>query len=149
MKFQLFKKKNIKNDINKNDINKNTECDSKRILIVDDSNVNRYVIKKLIINIFGVDRFIIDEVENGKLAIQKSKEEEYKIIFIDVKMPVMNGDEAVQEIRKFNNYSFICGITGQIENYNEYIKKGMNKCISKPIDKQILKMIIDEIINYQ
>jgi CheY-like chemotaxis protein len=139
MKNILFKKtetaqKNIK-----------CNCNSKKILIVDDSNVNRYVIKKLIINIYGENEFIIDEAENGKIAIQKSKDKDYRIIFIDIKMPVMNGDEAVVEIRKFNKYSFICGITGQIENYNEYIKIGMDKCISKPIDKQILKIVIDEI----
>jgi len=138
MKIQWFKKKEYKQVLDKSKSNK--------ILIVDDSNINRYVIKKTIENLYGA-QYIIEEADNGLNAIEKCKVEEYRIIFIDIKMPIMNGDIAVKEIRKFNNTSFICGITGQIENYKEYLNIGMNKCISKPIDKKILKLIIDDYEN--
>jgi DNA-binding NarL/FixJ family response regulator len=53
-----------------------------KILIVDDSNINRYVIKKTIENLYGA-QYIIEEADNGLNAIEKCKVEEYRIIFID------------------------------------------------------------------
>ena len=65
-------------------------------LVANDLELNRDVLTKFLESI-GVE--VITAV-NGKEALEKTKEHHPDIVFMDVRMPVMNGIEAIQEIRK-------------------------------------------------
>ena len=71
-----------------------------KALVVDDLAYNRDV-HKLILEKQGVD---VDVAQDGKEAINKffaaSKNKPYDFIFMDIKMPVMDGITAAKEIRK-------------------------------------------------
>ena len=109
-----------------------TPISHKDVLIVDDASINRFVLRKFLhkCNI----NLKIDDALTGIECINLLKENDYKIIFMDIKMPIMNGDIATKEIRKYNNKVIICAVTGQIENQQYYTKIGMNECLRKPVN---------------
>ena len=67
-----------------------------RVLIVDDHEVNRSM-AEAILNKMGLSVSLAD---NGQNAIDVWKKGDFDLILMDVQMPVMNGYEATQEIRK-------------------------------------------------
>ncbi|MCL2719827.1 MAG: chemotaxis-specific protein-glutamate methyltransferase CheB [Treponema sp.] len=75
-----------------------------KTLIVDDSSVVREILKDFL---QGEGSFeIIGEAENGSDGVNKARELNPDLITMDFEMPVMNGLEAIVEIRKFSS----CGI---------------------------------------
>ncbi|MFZ8933307.1 MAG: chemotaxis-specific protein-glutamate methyltransferase CheB [Bacteriovoracaceae bacterium] len=72
-----------------------------KILIVDDSIVFRSGISQALKKVPEIEVF--KAVSNGKVAIDfLKKEKDIDLITLDMEMPVMNGLEAIKEIRKFN-----------------------------------------------
>jgi DNA-binding NtrC family response regulator len=71
---------------------------SKRILIVDDEEAVRksflLALKKL--------PYDVDFAENGKIALDKLDRKPYSLVFLDLKMPVMNGVQTLHGIRERN-----------------------------------------------
>ncbi len=68
------------------------------ILVVDDSQLLRNVITKLILS--KISTATIDTAENGFVALQKLKEKEYHLMTLDLNMPVMDGIEFMKERQK-------------------------------------------------
>lgn len=114
----------------------------KRILIVDDVTVNRYILKKYILRIS--DTYVIDEAINGEICLQMHKSCPYDIIFMDIKMPGMSGIECTKYIREKDKKVKIYGITGQVERdiVRDAIHNGMDMCIGKPLDIKSIRNII-------
>jgi len=75
-----------------------------RTLIVDDSPLVRSIIRDFFEDDGSFE--IIGEAENGQDAVNKAKELSPDLITMDIEMPVMNGLDAILEIRKFSS----CGI---------------------------------------
>lgn len=72
-----------------------------KVLIVDDSVVYRSAIK-MALNESSLCESV-DTANNGKDAIDKINKNEYDIVTLDIEMPVMDGVEAIKEIRKINS----------------------------------------------
>ena len=71
-----------------------------RILLVDDNDINREVVK-LMLEPLSLD---IDEAADGREAVEMAKQTKYDLILMDSHMPVMSGEEATREIRKLSGY---------------------------------------------
>jgi CheY-like chemotaxis protein len=103
-----------------------------KALIADDNPDNRTVLCQLLRNI-GVD---VIEAENGSIALEKIRKHLPNIIFMDIRMPVMDGREAMQKIREeFGPDRFkIVTITASAMQHNreEYLKMGSHEVILKP-----------------
>jgi CheY-like chemotaxis protein len=69
-----------------------------KILVVDDENDFRHV---MTVWLESKSYFVIS-ASNGKDAIELVKKEKPDIIFMDLRMPVMDGCETVKRIRRFN-----------------------------------------------
>ena len=68
-----------------------------RILIAEDELLERKAMKKFIQDNFR-DMEVVGEAVNGRKAIELAKEMEPDIIFMDIKMPGINGLEAIEKI---------------------------------------------------
>ena len=64
-------------------------------MVVEDVALNQ-LLMKLILDDFGFER---DIAENGKIAIEKLRSNEFDIILMDIQMPEMNGFETTKIIR--------------------------------------------------
>jgi len=110
-----------------------------KFLVVDDIYVNRLLISE-ILHEFGHE---IIEAENGKIALDLLKEEDFDIILMDIEMPVMNGIETTQYVRNNmpypKNKTTIVALTAHnpalfFEDFNDV---GFDNLLTKPysIDK--------------
>lgn len=106
-----------------------------RILIVDDNEINRTVAEAMLEPL----QMQIDTAENGAEALTKVQEMKYDLVFMDHFMPVMDGIEATQEIRKLSGDYYqnlpIVALTANSgeEQRKEYLQAGMNDVTTKPI----------------
>ena len=110
----------------------------KRILLVEDNEVNRFLTTTILTQ-YGAD---VTEAENGMVAIHKLERNEYDLILMDVQMPVKNGIETTQYIRRYMNEKIpIIALTANAykTEENRCREVGMNDFISKPFDE--LKLI--------
>lgn len=109
-----------------------------RILLVDDNAINLFVASE-ILRKAGCE---IDTAGNGLEAIQKVKEQSYRIVLMDIQMPQMDGIEATAEIRKLN-LSFTPPIIAMTaysmkEDKERFLINGMDDYIAKPIKAEML-----------
>jgi two-component system, sensor histidine kinase and response regulator len=106
------------------------------ILVAEDNKINQAVLKKLLA------RFEItaDFADNGQIAVNLYKEDQskYKVILMDLQMPVMDGLAAATEIRKLsrdNKSPYIIALTAEVfwEARVRATEAGMNAFVTKPV----------------
>jgi CheY-like chemotaxis protein len=113
-----------------------------KVLVVDDNMSNVYVLKKMLKSI-GIES---DEAHNGSEAVDKFRKSPYKLIFMDVNMPVMNGLDASSQISKEKIPTVIVALTAQDEiNETDYRLYGIHKWVVKPISLLTIKEIIGQL----
>lgn len=108
-----------------------------RVLVVEDMALNQ-LLMKTVLDDFGFER---DIAENGKIAVEKLKTNQYDIILMDLQMPEMNGFEATEYIRKTLNLAIpIIALTADVTTVDlaKCNAVGMNDYIAKPIDERVL-----------
>jgi CheY-like chemotaxis protein len=116
-----------------------------KILLVDDTKMVLYVIKEKLMT-YGLQ---VDTVASGPEAIEKIKTNEYDLVFMDYKMPKMNGIEATMEIRKLGaKYEklTIIALTANMDTWLEekFLAAGFNGFLSKPVETEKLEEIFKE-----
>jgi DNA-binding NtrC family response regulator len=103
-----------------------------RILIIDDERAIRRTLREIL----EFEEFEVDEAENGKEGLEKALAKAYDIIFCDIKMPILDGMEVLEELVKAKSESPIIMISGHgnIDTAVQAIKKGAFDFIEKPLD---------------
>ncbi len=116
----------------------NTAVQGRRILVVDDIEVNRIILEKIL----GTRGAICDMAENGKQALdifEASSPGTYDIIMMDIQMPVMDGYTAARAIRASKHPSAkavaVIAMTANafVDDVREALTAGMDAHIAKPI----------------
>lgn len=108
-----------------------------KVLVVEDMALNQ-LLMKTVLDDFGFER---DIAENGKIAIEKLKNNTYDIILMDLQMPEMNGFDATEYIRNTMKLTIpIIALTADVTTVDlEKCKAvGMNDYLAKPIDERLL-----------
>ena len=117
-------------------------------LIVDDeAELRRSVISILKSTMPEID-FTIDEAATGKEALDKVKEQQWDLVLMDVKMPEMNGLEALAAIKEHDPRTFVVLMTAH-SNLNDAvlaIKEGAYDYVEKPVSIRTLKDRIDTVL---
>ena len=113
------------------------------ILLVDD-NVSLIRIMSLILGRKGYE---VATAETGFEAISMVKEIPYDIIFMDIKMPVMDGVETYKKIKKIRSDAVVMMMTAYSVDdlVQEAIQEGANGIIYKPMDINKVVGIIEEV----
>lgn len=107
------------------------------ILMVEDHPMNIMLISSL----FSENNLKFHNAENGRICIDKLKENNFDIILMDMEMPVMNGYEATSIIRnELKSNIPIIAMTAHAKagEREKCIRLGMNDYLSKPIDANLL-----------
>ncbi|HKK96429.1 MAG TPA: response regulator [Anaerovoracaceae bacterium] len=124
------------NYINRNNKTYKSNLTNKRVLICEDVKINAQIVKK-ILNKVEMD---VDIAENGLEGVKKAELNDYDIILMDIRMPIMDGLTAANKIREFDKKTPIIALSANA--YKEDVEKsyesGMNAHLAKPIKKQEL-----------
>lgn len=115
-----------------------------KILVVDDEIAVRYAFTRA----FSKDYQIIT-AENGNDAVKKVIEYNPDLVFMDIKMPGMNGIETLKKIKEINSTIPIILITAfaDTDTAIEAMKEGAYEYITKPFDNNTLKIIIEKVLS--
>jgi len=110
---------------------------TKKVLIVDDDEANRYLMQ-VILEELGCG---FDFALNGQDAIEKVRGGGVDLVFMDLKMPLLNGYDATKMIREFNKGIPIIALTAHAMEWipSKCFAIGMNDFISKPYNKNKIK----------
>jgi len=115
----------------------------KHVLIVDDENYNR----KLLINILQKYHVHITEAENGHEALQCLEQNFFDYILMDMRMPILNGNETAKKIRldknNPNHRSVIIALTaGSVDEFGDI--SALDAILKKPFSEKELTDILNE-----
>lgn len=113
-----------------------------RILIVDDDDVHRQIVCVQLQKL----GYKADEAADGDEAVAAVMRSSYDVIFMDLRMPSMNGTEATRWIReRFNGDDLrIIALTGDatIEAREQCMRAGMDNFVTKPVKVKDLEAIL-------
>jgi CheY-like chemotaxis protein/nitrogen-specific signal transduction histidine kinase len=122
-----------------------------KILIVEDVEINRIYQAEMLNNFFNIK---CDTASNGAIALEMVKNNCYDAIFMDMRMPIMTGQESTRKIREFDSVTPIICMSANVykEDKLEAQEAGMNAFIEKPLEKidietQLLKLINHKFTN--
>ena len=136
LKEDTLEKKNT-NLHNKNCLN------GVRILLVEDNEINTEIARELLTE----EGCIVETADDGVACIdmiEKAEADYYKMILMDIQMPVMNGYDATLAIRKMKDTKKsripIIAMTANVfaEDIQKVLSVGMNDHVAKPVDMNIL-----------
>lgn len=108
-----------------------------KILIAEDNDSNYTLVQHILNN------YNLTHVQNGVEAVNKVREEDFDLILMDMKMPVMGGLEATRKIREFNQKIPIIALTANAFDSDRVsaLDAGCNEFLAKPIKKsQLLEL---------
>lgn len=110
--------------------------DKIKILLADDEKD----LSKAVGTILTYSNYDVDIVSNGKEALEKINNTIYDLIILDIMMPVMDGIQALKEIRKNNIKTPVILLTAksQVDDKVEGLDSGANDYLTKPFDKKEL-----------
>ncbi len=112
---------------------KNARASQLYVLLVEDNEINRLYAKSVLKNW----HCITDTAENGLIAIEKVKSQEYDVVLMDIQMPVMDGYETTKAIRMMEspqgNVPILALTANAIKNdVDKCLAAGMNDYLPKP-----------------
>jgi len=120
-----------------------------RILIADDQAANRLILSRLL----RLTGYVTVEAGDGREALQCIASQPLDLVVMDVEMPVMNGLEAIRQIRGLQDPRTallpVLAATGnpQVEIERELLEAGANAFLTKPFDAGMLLKTIAELLS--
>ncbi len=120
---------------------------SKRILVIDDEEA----IRKSFALSLEDSGYQVDGAESGEVGIDMEKKKPYDLIFLDLKMPGLNGVETLRELRKINEGVPIYIITAFYGEFLDQLRQAEKEAISfevmkKPIGADQILLVVNSIL---
>jgi signal transduction histidine kinase/DNA-binding response OmpR family regulator len=118
------------------------------VLIVDDEEYNRLLFKTILMRW----KIRFSEASNGAEAIDLARKNHFDLVFMDARMPVMDGLIASRTIRdelkiSQDEMSIICISAGSVnDDWQKYEDAGMNAFLEKPFTEEMLMTTITEVM---
>jgi CheY-like chemotaxis protein len=118
-----------------------------RILVAEDNPDNQLLARRIL----EQAGYHVDVAEDGEVALEKTRTQQYDAILMDVQMPVLDGFattlavRAWEEERQLDRTPIIALTAHAMEGYREQcLQHGMNDYLTKPIKKKILLETISQ-----
>jgi len=136
----------LNTNVNKN-IAITAKLEGKRVLLVDDNKINLKVAKRLLEN----ESMLVVDVLSGMECVNLIKKgEQFDLVLLDIMMPDMDGIETLSSLHSINDFDVpVVAVTADaVDGMREkYIEAGFDEYIPKPIDKQLLKEVLIDLLN--
>ncbi|MTK11937.1 MAG: response regulator [Clostridiaceae bacterium] len=119
-----------------------------RIIIADDEWLIRESLKSMLKEInFKLDSIL--EADNGEELINLAKEHTIDIAFVDIRMPNLNGLDAIEKLKEVSPYTQFVVLTGysEFQYVKEAIRMGVANYLLKPVSPEELKETINVVTN--
>ena len=125
--------------------NEPTTWPDAKILVVDDTPVNLVVAKGMLKDSMAQ----IETVESGEEALEKIKASHYDIVFLDHKMPGMDGPETLGHAKKYAEGTKFIALTANAGGNAraEYIAMGFDDYLPKPFKSMEMMKVLKECLN--
>lgn len=111
------------------------------VLVAEDDPDNRLLLKIAL----GREGFNVDMVEDGEALLEAAATKLYRLIITDIRMPALNGDEAVRALRRgdagdLNRHTYVVALTARAfaEDKARALSSGIDQYLTKPVDLQRL-----------
>ncbi|WP_050479545.1 response regulator transcription factor [Herbaspirillum rhizosphaerae] len=118
----------------------------KKILVVDDSPTDRYLLADILIK----QGFEVETADDGDVALNKMRLFEPQLIFMDIVMPGKNGFQITRQIARDPDLKHIpvimCSIKGQETDRIWALSQGASDYIVKPVDADELLVKIAAVV---
>ena len=114
-----------------------------RVLIVEDDKILARTIEQCL-----SDKYDIDKAYDGEEGVMYAKQGIYDAIILDIMMPVMNGYEVLQILRKDKVYTPVLILTakGAVGDKVQGLKNGADDYLVKPFNREELLARVEAII---
>lgn len=114
------------------------------ILFVDDDRTILELVQEYLTEV----GYRVEVVDNGMQALEKIKNQPYAIVFTDIKMPDIDGLELLSAIKEYRPETEVIIVTGHgsMESAIKAMKYGSYDYLQKPFKLNVLKIIIDRIL---
>ena len=116
-----------------------------KVLVVDDSKLMRALIKATFAKI---GHEVVAEANNGLEGYEKYCALKPDVVILDITMPAMNGIQALQKIKEYDDDAKIILLTSSLQGakLNEAIKAGAAGYLFKPLEEIELRNLLDQIL---
>ena len=144
-----FREKFEKSIGEKEDYHESFTAPSAKILVVDDTRMNLIVATEMLKD----TKMYIDTAISGSDAVKMTLKTRYDVILMDQRMPEMDGEETLHEIRSFpgspNRHTPVICLTADavVGAKERYIAKGFDDYLSKPIEGRVLENMLRKYIS--
>ncbi len=116
---------------------------NKILIIDDDPSVNR-----VMQIFFKMKNFIAETAKNGDEGLKLLKKDNFDIVFLDLNLPDINGEEVARRIREFDKNIIIVVITGyaSVKSVIKLFKIGINDYIQKPFQIDEIDFLVEKML---
>ncbi|HWR94535.1 MAG TPA: ATP-binding protein [Flavobacterium sp.] len=142
----LIYDKTISNSIPNAKINLEVNPNRETILVAEDDNINFLLLKRIL----QLKKYKVLRAVNGQEAVDICREnQEIRLVFMDIKMPILSGIEAFKIIHSFNPKLPVIAQTAyaSVEDYERIIQFGFSGYVSKPLEKEKIYDLLDSIFS--
>lgn len=118
-----------------------------RVLVADDDNAQRFMLEELMKR----EGYDVVSARDGVEAVAKVREEDFDLAILDIKMPRMDGIQALREIHSIRPHLIVVMVTayGTTETALQAVKEGAYDYFTKPYNVDELRLVVRRAIEKQ
>jgi PAS domain S-box-containing protein len=141
---ETFRVVDAKKAASKRSLQLSTALAGSLVLVVDDSPDNRHLIQ-LYLQQAGAK---VETAENGAEGVERALKGKFDIVLMDIQMPVMDGNLAVQSLRSQHYEKPVVALTAHAmqEERERSLAAGFTDYVTKPIDRELLISVIANLV---
>ena len=116
------------------------------ILVIDDEPL----VRKLLVDFFGLQGFEVVEVGDGQAGIDLLKQRKFDLFFVDLSMPGLGGIDVLREVKALDIHipSIVITGFGSIQSAVEAVRLGAYDYITKPFNLDELKITVNRVLDH-
>ncbi len=115
-----------------------------KVLVVDDE----MIVRESLVDWFMKSGYDVEGANGGQIALEMVDKKDYDFVFLDIKMPEVDGFEVLDYVKKNCPYSMVVMITayGSIETAVDAMKRGACDYLTKPFEPGDLAALLERLL---